>query len=321
MNIASDFLPPLHALRNNVFRFDVYSRRTQIGRSLIALSQLLTLTLTNWSNLTTEVAGRTPTEYCHGPRAISVFCVGGPGVPVESGRWIGVAILALVIAGIFPPAVSALHAWVAISMQLSLSLPDGGEAVAAFATVLIIPIVLADRRICAWVPRPRPVPGHWSAISYAASLTLCIQLAGIYFESGLAKLAVTDWANGTALYYDLRDPSFGASGITGVILRAISNQAWGTAALTWGTIAIETAIAVAMVSASRYKQYALVAIIVLHVGILLAMGLWSFSLIMIGTATVAAYVFLPATGIRRSSPTETAASRQGSEDRQLVEAL
>lgn len=126
---------------------------------------------------------------------------------------------------------------------------------------------------------------------------------------GLSKLAERDWVNGAAVFYDIRDPAFGSSGITRAALRALTAQPWGTAALTWGTIVLECAIALAVVSASRFKQYSLVAVIVLHFGIAVALGLWSFAMIMIGTVTIAAYTF-PEPLPHRSPPMEP--GREGS---------
>ncbi len=61
----------------------------------------------------------------------------------------------------------------------------------------------------------------------------------------------------------------------------------GTALLTWGTISLETAAGVLVLSRPRRRQGALVLVVALHVGILLAIGLWSFAIIMIGAVTVA----------------------------------
>jgi antimicrobial peptide system SdpB family protein len=134
---------------------------------------------------------------------------------------------------------------------------------------------------------------------------LCLQLSGIYFESGLAKLAVTDWVNGSALFYITRDPMFGSVGIVGDFLHWFTCAPAGTALLTWGTIIAEVAFGVLFLAPAPIKKYGLVGAVVLHLGIGLVMGLWSFALAMIGTAVVAAYT------LRESShptPTERVAT-------------
>lgn len=276
----------------NVARFDGTSRRPQVGRALIALGELLTLGLTNWTNLTADVLGRTPQLYCAGARGISLFCLGGDK-PNEIGRWLGIAIAMVVISGLVPRYTSVLHAWLAVSMSISLSLPDGGESVAVFATLLLVPILVPNDRLNGWSAAPRAQSPTLNGIGYAGSLALCVQLAGIYYESGLSKIAVNDWANGSAMFYVTRDPMFGTSGILGGLAQGFTALPIGTAALTWGTIALECTIATLFLAPAHYKRYGLVAVVVLHAGIAVLMGLWSFSLVMIGTAAVAAYDLRP----------------------------
>ncbi|WP_051701813.1 hypothetical protein [Mycetocola saprophilus] len=264
----------------------------QLGRSIIALGQLVTLALTSWLNLSTEVLSVEPATYCAGVRRASLFCLGSE-TPQEFGRWIGIVIAALVIAGAFPRILAVAHLWLALSMNISLSLPDGGESVAVFATAFLVLIELADRRRLGWCRAPAesadlPRSGP-RAISYAGSLALCIQLAGIYFESGLAKLAVSEWVDGSAMFYVTRDPMFGTVGWVGDILQALTMLPAGAALLTWGTIAVECTIAVLLLLPSRYKRYALLGVVPLHLGIGVAMGLWSFAATMIGTALIATY--------------------------------
>lgn len=277
------------SLVGNIPRLRTHSRRIQLGRSLIAFAQLLTLSLTSWPNLTADVLTRTPGLYCSGARAISLFCLGS-STPNEIGKWIGIAITVVVIAGVLPRYTSILHAWLSLSIAISLSLPDGGEAVAVFSTFLIIFIAMPDERVIAWTTRYRqPTSIRLAAIAYAGSIVLCLQLAGIYLESGLSKIAVGDWANGTAMFYVTRDPMFGAAGPLGAAAQWFTSAPLGTALLTWGTIALECCIAVFFLLPARYKIYGLAGATVLHLGIAILMGLWSFGLIMIGTAAAAAY--------------------------------
>ncbi|MFJ3385344.1 MULTISPECIES: sporulation-delaying protein SdpB family protein [unclassified Curtobacterium] len=295
MTPIRDLHAAFNALAANLERFDGQSVRPQVGRSIIALAQLMTLALTTWPNLTADVLGRTAEGYCAGPRSISLFCLGS-AAPQESGRWIAMVVCALVISGVYPRWTSILQAWVAISMAVSLSLPDGGEAVAVFSCALLIGVLLPNGKTFGWgrsAPAERPV---LIAVGYAASLALCLQIAGIYFESGLAKLAVADWSNGSAMYYIVRDPMFGGVGPLGSVLAAVTANPLGSAVLTWGTILAECSIAVAFLLPHRFKRYGLLGVIVLHAGIALIMGLWSFALVMVGTAVVASYDLRPRDG-------------------------
>lgn len=293
MNVPKDLQAGFDALAGNLDRFDGQSLRPQVGRSIIAIAQLLTLTLTSWPNQTADVLGRSPEMYCAGPRSISLLCLGS-STPNEAGRWIAIAVCVLVVSGIYPLWTSVLHLWVAISMAVSLSLPDGGEAVAVFSCALLIGVLVPNGKAIAWRRPERAAHPVTTAVGYAASIALCLQMAGIYFESGLAKLAVEDWSNGSAMYYIVRDPMFGSVGPVGALMDALTALPLGTALFTWGTIIAECSIAVAFLLPHRFKRYGLAGVIVLHAGIAIIMGLWSFALVMIGTAVVASYDLRPA---------------------------
>lgn len=174
-------------------------------------------------------------------------------------------------------------------MSVSLSLPDGGESVAVFTSLFLILILAPDSRAFGWSRFNATGNINLRAIGYVGSLLLCLQIAGIYFESGLSKIAVEQWADGTAMYYIVRDPMFGTAGIVGGILRYVTDIPIGSAALTWGTIVLECCIATAFLCVASVKRYGLVVVILLHTGIAVAMGLWSFALVMIATAMVASY--------------------------------
>lgn len=288
MSLPTNLRSAFYVLADNAQRFNPLGMHLQLGRSLIAFAELLTLVFTSWPNLTADVLQRTPAGYCEGPRAISLFCLVG-NEPTELGRWIGVAIALVVISGLLPRYTSSLHVWLALSMNASLSLPDGGESAANFATIFIAVIAVSDARLIAWRAPARAAGPRLRQISYAASLGLCAQLAGLYYESGLSKLAVPEWLDGSALYFIVRDPYFGASGPVGDILQWFTNYPGGTSLLTWGTIFTECLIATLFLLPSAWKQYALVLVIALHLGIAGALGLWSFSIVMVGAAIVACY--------------------------------
>lgn len=273
-------------LASNALRFDPASLNIQVGRTLIALAQISILLFTSWANLTTDVLGRDPETYCSGIATGSIFCL-IPGQRSNSfGAVVVIAICLLVVSGVLPRFTGVLHFWVSFSLYSSLSLPDGGEAVATIATLLILILTLADGRLFAWLPSKTAPPLWARAVGYASWLILCLQMAGLYLQSSLSKLAIADWVNGTAMFYIVRDPSFGASGLLAQVLGAITQAPLGTAALTWGPILMEACIGVLALASRPWRKYGLVLVIVLHLGILVVIGLWSFSLVMIGIMTV-----------------------------------
>jgi hypothetical protein len=81
--------------------------------------------------------------------------------------------------------------------------------------------------------------------------------------------------------------SFGASLLAAATLW-FSHMAVGTLAMTWGAIVIEIAIGLALLLSWRWRIFALVLEVALHVAIVATIGLWSFSLVMVGASVLAA---------------------------------
>lgn len=290
------------------------------GRAALALAQLTVLLFTPEWALTVPVGGTGGTT-CAGLENLSAYCVGGD----ESGFWVGraisVVVLLAVISGWRPRWTSMPHAWVTVSFLHAISLPDGGEAVLATMAMLLIPLCLADSRRWAW-PSASPNDGvrDWGrhdGVAAAVQWALRAQVAGIYFHSALAKLAVPDWVNGSAMYYVTREHFFGATGFVGDIMRAVTDTALGTAVLTWGTVLVEALIAVCILGTVRLRQIAVILAVALHVGIIIVLGLWSFGIVMCGAVFVAAS--LPSSAFRlprrrvRPQAASALASAPGSE--------
>lgn len=272
----------------------------QIGRSLIAVGQLSVLLLTSWNHLTPEILGVQRSPICQGVVRLSVFCLDVADDRIVA-RAVSVVVLLLVISGIVPSATSALHAWVSFSLANAVGLPDGGDQVAQIVTVFIFLINVGDFRLWAWsgarTPRQLPV---LVGVRQGAWWALRLQMAFIYFESAVSKYSVPDWQNGSALYYVVRDPSFGATGLLGDLLKWWTYLPIGTASLTWGTVLVEMAIAVLVLGGRRCRRIALALAVCLHAAIFLAIGLFSFAIVMVGAMSIAA---LPSIGRDRLSLT------------------
>ncbi|WP_259179157.1 sporulation-delaying protein SdpB family protein [Mycetocola sp. BIGb0189] len=274
------------------------------GRTILAFAQLSVLLLTPAWALTVPVGGGAEPS-CSGAFTISAYCIGG-GSPTgfSTGRVISIVILLLVALGWRPRWTAVPHAWVTISFLHATSLPDGGEAVLAATTILLIPLCLADGRKWSWPARLEPGSREplkrSDGIAAAIQWVLRSQIAGIYLHSALAKLGVADWINGSAMFYISRQHFFGATGFVGDLLKSVTNVPLGTAALTWGTIIIEVLIAVLILGTTPLRRVSVILAIVLHVGIIIALGLWSFGLIMCGAVIIAASLPVSSIHTRRT---------------------
>ncbi|GAA0389684.1 hypothetical protein GCM10010357_07960 [Streptomyces luteireticuli] len=269
-------------------RHDLRSRWFGTGRTVMALAQLSVLLFAPVKALLVPVVGMGEYPKCDGVRAASALCLGGDTVGMEPRRWLLIVILAVVASGYRPRWTAIPHAWAAYSVAVSIAVPDGGESVGMIMALLMIPVGLADDRTWHWRRPEREARPSWRTLSFVAFLAMRVQIAYLYLDSAIAKFGVADWANGTAEYYFLRDSMFGVARPWDSFFLWLSKNSLIVVALTWGALVIEIAIGVCLLASERWRKAGMVMDVVLHGSIILTMGLWSFALVMIGSAIVCA---------------------------------
>ncbi|WP_432924891.1 sporulation-delaying protein SdpB family protein [Microbispora sp. CA-135349] len=249
-----------------------------LARTLLALATAGTLTASPVDALFDPYG-----PACQGVSSLGLFCL----VPEEQlglTRGAAVAVLVVVASGWRPRLTALPHWWLTFGFQVSTVVPDGGDQIASVVTLLLLPVALNDRRRWHWhasAPSgeaPGPVA---SLVAWSAVLVIRLQVAGLYFQASVSKLGREEWADGTALYYWLSDPMFGApswmSGILGPVLR----DPLGVTVLTWGPLVVEFAVAMGLIVRRRAWPYLLASGVVLHCCIAALMGLTSFAVTMI----------------------------------------
>lgn len=277
----------VHALQRALSMFEVRGSQLWAGRSLIAGAELLTLLLTPYSALMQSVAGAAPAPHCAGVRAIGAYCL-----MKNAPHWVPtmalVSILIAILAGVLPAIVGWLHVWVAFSIASAIALLDGGDQAAVVFLILVAVVNIADDRRYGLDRRRRRLSALRIQIALAGLFAIRIQVAMIYFDSGIGKVFANDWVTGTAEYYVIRDLYFGASGPVASVMMALTSNTFVVVSLTWGAIVLEVAIAVLILCGPHSRKFALIACSILHGAIIVTIGLWSFGLIMIGGVAIAA---------------------------------
>jgi antimicrobial peptide system SdpB family protein len=249
-------------------------------RSLLAFGTLLTLLFNDTEVLFRPMGGEPQGNFGRdGAFGWSLFFL-VPTEYLEVARWLSVCALLMVLSGWRPRFTALLHWWVSFSLAASAVVVDGGDHVAAVLTLLLLPIALTDGRKWHWSP-PQDARGDRaflvrSQIALSALLVCRLQVAAIYFHAAVGKIAVPQWANGTAVYYWFTNPSFGAPAWLEPYLLPLITSSVGVTALTWGTIILELALFVALTLHKRWWPYLLVPGLVFHFGILVVHGLVSF---------------------------------------------
>lgn len=268
-----------HAIEN------VYTPAVALLRSGLALAHLITLLFTNTAYLIRPVSGRPDPLECSGSSAFSLYCV-VPAEHVGVIRWMGIVICLLCISGYLPRLSSLLFAWLCFSAYSSWAITDGGDQLLLNLSIAIAVLNLFEKRGNQW-RSPKSVGPLSCGVGLVATWLIKIQAFVIYFQAGVAKAGVNNWANGTEVYYDLRSPMFGASGIRYELLSLLLGNDHFIQALTWGTMAIEVFIAFAIFSSNEFKKVALLLAVMLHLGIAVFMGLISFSVAMVSLISFA----------------------------------
>ncbi len=258
-----------------------------LARSLLAAGTFGTLLFSSTDALFHPVLGLPPAPYCQSVAQISLFCLASEHL--EVARWLAVVILGLVISGWRPRWTALPHWWVAFSLQASIAIPDGGDAVNAILTLLILPVALTDGRRWHWnLPEgfgSSPATAWEASRRVTAHITLLfirLQVAVIYFHAAVGKMAVPEWVDGTALYYWFTHPTFGTPDWIKPLMLTLVTTPLTLALMNWGAIVLELLLALGLVMPKRTWRYLFAAGISFHLIIAVLMGLISFGLAMFG---------------------------------------
>lgn len=256
-----------------------FNRAYAIARTLLAIGTLLTLIFTSTGDLFRLGSGTSNLLNCQELLNLSLYCVAGEtNIPFAKG--FSIIVLLLVISGFYPRWVAPLHWWVAISLNISGRTVDGGEQVTSVLTFLIAIVALSDSRRNHWNISPAPSNSLLFTNSIIAMIVIKLQVAIIYFHAATAKFKVTEWVDGTALYYWFNSPFFGLAEPLKTLFAPILNSSMVTV-LTWTPLFLEVALAFAFLMDRRPKKVLLILGIVFHISIAIFMGIASFSIAMI----------------------------------------
>jgi antimicrobial peptide system SdpB family protein len=267
-----------------------WSSRVGLARCLLARSTASTLIFNRGDTLFVGLSGEAVEPICQGVGRVGLFCI------VDSGAvamLVGLGVLGLVVLGFAPRITCVPHWWVSSSTFLSVSVADGGEQVAAVLSALLIPVCITDGRLWHWSRSPTESAPLRALIARVGLLAVHLQIAFLYFHACVGKLAVEEWANGTAVYYWLVDPLVDAP----AWIANLSKSTIGVVLLTWGTLFVEGALAFALLMPGRIRGGIIACGFVLHLGIWAVMGLASFSI-----AMIAALVLLSHSGDQGGRP-------------------
>lgn len=269
-----------------VVRIDPWTNVYGVARSLLALSTFLTFAFTDVNVLFKPALDIDETPICIGvARYASLFCLLRDHLGVA--KILTLLIMLVVLSGWRPRITGLLHCWICYSFVNSSLLVDGGDHVNMTLTSLLLPITLTDDRRWHWMAKEKEDPLSSVAqirriVARFSFSVIRIQVAVIYLHAAVAKCAVTEWQNGTAVYYWLTDPQYGVAEWLWPVVFPVLRNPFMVTAITWGSVALEFALFAGLIAKMRYRRPLLWMGIIFHVGIAVMHGLISFSISMIG---------------------------------------
>ena len=219
---------------------------------------------------------------CTGPAAAGIWCA-LPAAQGQLARWIAIAVLVVVASGWRPRWTALPHWYISWSMIANISALDGGDHITATLTLLLLPLALTDPRRWHWQPPPAATPiGGGRVVAHAALILIWLQVAIVYLHACVAKLGVTEWADGTAMFYWLRTPGYEPPAFLRPLTEAVTGPAVGVTLFTWSVLVLEFALALARLLPPGPRRVLLVAGLAFHIGIAVVLELVTFGLAMSG---------------------------------------
>lgn len=259
-----------------------------IARSLLFLGTGLTLTIgPSWAVFTPS-NGNPDVLDCSGASALSVFCV-ADAIPLDVSTRVAGILLLVFATGLIPWLTAVPAAWILLSVPLSGTLVDGGDQLAGILGLLLIPVSVTDWRWNPWrVEAPRTAESSAAVLAGNVSWWLArAQVVVVYLEACIGKIAVPEWAGGTALYAWERHPNFGAPSWAQPLVYPLTAQPLISALLTFAVMATEFTITISPVLPRWFRTRVLYPCgAALHFGIILFMGVSSFSMVMFAALTL-----------------------------------
>lgn len=273
------FLKFINFLENSI-DINPYSRLYGLGRTLIALSTLSVLIFNDIYILFNQDSLNIINTSDFIFNKINLFGIFNYENLILS-KTISVIILLIVVSGYFQKITGILHFWVVYSFHNSSILLDGGDQIATILTFLIIPLTLFDNRNNHWSIAEKQ-SNYSKLFGHLTFKLISLQVSFIYLNTAIEKLyQISDWKSGTAIYYIFNNNYFGLNDFLKDLIAPVINSEL-VFVITWWIVLSHLILSYILLLKRKNKINYLYVGLFFHLGIALFMGLYSFSLTMVG---------------------------------------
>ncbi|MGO4489031.1 hypothetical protein [Microbacterium sp. 2RAF4] len=221
---------------------------------------------------------------CVGIGSAGVFCLSDTltDSPI-AGVAVSIVVLLLVLSGFGARTLAIPHFYIAWSISQNVVVVEGGDQVNAVIVLLLIPWIFATPRGNTWLRQmPFLETLRTNAFAYGAAELIRVQLSVVYVVAAVAKLAVPQWSEGSALWYWLQVPGFGVPADMFAALAPVLEMPIILVTSTYAVMVFEVLLAVSIWMRGAFARTILYLGIVFHAGIAVVLGLWSFGVTMTG---------------------------------------
>jgi len=250
-----------------------------LARSVLALSIIITLLFSS-ENILFD-------EFLFGKSALSTplnnlnyfFVFGYENLKIS--RYIAILILSSVIFGYYPRYTGILQWWITFSFLHSGAIIEGGDQIASIITFFLIPITILDSRKNHWHSK-KSNNLYINFIGRVCLILISFQMSIIYFHSVIEKIyKVSEWSDGTAVYYFFNDSLFGYPNWMELLLGNLLESKF-VFFITWLVILLELLLFTAFFMDRKKKMLLFPLAVLFHFFIALIFGLVSFFFAVLG---------------------------------------
>lgn len=208
-----------------------------ISRSILAFGLLLTILISKNSSIYYDSSASGNLIMPSNIQNIGLFNIFIDNLLLA--QVIAVIVLLWVISGFLPQLSCFFQWWVTFSFMISSPTIEGGDQINNILCLLLIPVCVLDNRKNHWHRKKNVFAPKRKLLCWSCYFIIILQISIIYFHACIAKLAVPEWLNGTAVYYWATHNIFGVNNALKDTMIYLLSYSIFVILATWGTILLE----------------------------------------------------------------------------------